>query len=355
MDIDDLRRYCLRFPHATENVQWGADLCFKVDGKMFAVAALEVAPVRLSFKCSPENFAELCERSRDHSGALHGAGAMGGAASRSTRFPTTSCATCLLNRTGWCGSGCRRSVGMSWRARPRPSERRDFAQRRKRLRRRRRRRRRPQRAAASEARSSGVVVAGPVMGALAERRSCARLQPEQAAPDDKAATPDSRQSWNSRCLPSFARETPCDFWAYVPEDGVNLGRDAVHTTRAEIEEQLTHHTGLYCKLFDSSCLPPPGKARCDAADLLVPRVADAIGEGADGLDRNNAQQCAAGDPRGRSAECEVRRTLADRLHLQLSPATGGSCSRSRSSYSDNVRVEQRGKRWPREIESPQGL
>jgi predicted DNA-binding protein (MmcQ/YjbR family) len=62
MDIDDLRRYCLEFPHTTENVQWGAALCFKVDGKLFAVANLEVAPVRLSFKCSPENFAELCER-----------------------------------------------------------------------------------------------------------------------------------------------------------------------------------------------------------------------------------------------------------------------------------------------------
>ena len=43
-------------------VQWEADLVFKVDGKMFAVASLEVAPVRLSFKCTPENFLELCER-----------------------------------------------------------------------------------------------------------------------------------------------------------------------------------------------------------------------------------------------------------------------------------------------------
>ena len=62
MDIDELRQYCLEFPHTTENVQWGADLCFKVDGKLFAVAPLEVAPVRLSFKCSLENFVELCER-----------------------------------------------------------------------------------------------------------------------------------------------------------------------------------------------------------------------------------------------------------------------------------------------------
>ena len=62
MDIDELRRYCLALPHTAENVQWGSDLVFKVDGKMFAVAPLEVAPVRLSFKCTPESFAELCER-----------------------------------------------------------------------------------------------------------------------------------------------------------------------------------------------------------------------------------------------------------------------------------------------------
>ena len=37
-------------------------MCFKIDGKLFAVAPLEVAPVRLSFKCTAENFAELCER-----------------------------------------------------------------------------------------------------------------------------------------------------------------------------------------------------------------------------------------------------------------------------------------------------
>lgn len=62
MDIESLRKYCLGFPHVTEKVQWGETLCFKVDGKLFAVAPLEVEALRLSFKCSPENFAELCER-----------------------------------------------------------------------------------------------------------------------------------------------------------------------------------------------------------------------------------------------------------------------------------------------------
>jgi predicted DNA-binding protein (MmcQ/YjbR family) len=62
MDIDSIRRHCLEFPHTTENVQWGATLCFKLDGKLFVVAALDPGPVRLSFKCTPESFVELCER-----------------------------------------------------------------------------------------------------------------------------------------------------------------------------------------------------------------------------------------------------------------------------------------------------
>jgi hypothetical protein len=45
------------------------------------------------------------------------------------------------------------------------------------------------------------------------------------------------------------------FLAYVPEGGVNVGREPQHLTRAEVEDQITHHSGLYCKLFDSSCIP----------------------------------------------------------------------------------------------------
>jgi predicted DNA-binding protein (MmcQ/YjbR family) len=62
MNVDQLRELCLSFPGATEQIQWGYDLLFKVGGKMFAVTPLEPAPVYLSFKASPENFAELTER-----------------------------------------------------------------------------------------------------------------------------------------------------------------------------------------------------------------------------------------------------------------------------------------------------
>ena len=62
MDIETVRRYCLSFPHATEGIQWGHDLLLRIGGKMFAVIALEDTPNRISFKCTPEEFAELIER-----------------------------------------------------------------------------------------------------------------------------------------------------------------------------------------------------------------------------------------------------------------------------------------------------
>jgi predicted DNA-binding protein (MmcQ/YjbR family) len=62
MNVDWLREICLSFPGATEQIQWGNDLLFKVGGKMFAITPLEPAPVCLSFKASPETFAELTER-----------------------------------------------------------------------------------------------------------------------------------------------------------------------------------------------------------------------------------------------------------------------------------------------------
>ena len=62
MNLTRLRELCLSFPGATEQIQWGADLVFKVGGKMFCVACTEVAPNVMSFKCDDERFAELCER-----------------------------------------------------------------------------------------------------------------------------------------------------------------------------------------------------------------------------------------------------------------------------------------------------
>jgi predicted DNA-binding protein (MmcQ/YjbR family) len=60
VNIDSIREFCLSFPDATEKLQWGDDLCFKIAGKIFAIAGLDNP--RLCFKCTPESFAELIER-----------------------------------------------------------------------------------------------------------------------------------------------------------------------------------------------------------------------------------------------------------------------------------------------------
>lgn len=63
------------------------------------------------------------------------------------------------------------------------------------------------------------------------------------------------------------------FLAYVPEDGVNVGRDAEHSTRDEIAEQLSHRTGLYCRLFDTTCISQGSKSdpapQCSDRELLT--------------------------------------------------------------------------------------
>jgi predicted DNA-binding protein (MmcQ/YjbR family) len=64
MNIDAIRKYCLAFPQATEKLQWGEDLCFKVRGKIFTILSLDNP--RLCFKCAPEVFAELIEREDIH-------------------------------------------------------------------------------------------------------------------------------------------------------------------------------------------------------------------------------------------------------------------------------------------------
>ncbi len=62
MNVEWVRDLCLSFPYATERISWGHDLTFRVNDKILAVTVLEPAPVWLSFKCTPETFAELTER-----------------------------------------------------------------------------------------------------------------------------------------------------------------------------------------------------------------------------------------------------------------------------------------------------
>jgi predicted DNA-binding protein (MmcQ/YjbR family) len=61
VDRYQLREYCLSLPGATEEIQWGHDLLFKVSGKMFVASSID-GELSLSIKCTAEDFHELVER-----------------------------------------------------------------------------------------------------------------------------------------------------------------------------------------------------------------------------------------------------------------------------------------------------
>ena len=45
MNVDEIRKYCLDFPDATENLQWGDDLCFKIRWKdVCTIVGLDKVP-----------------------------------------------------------------------------------------------------------------------------------------------------------------------------------------------------------------------------------------------------------------------------------------------------------------------
>jgi len=63
MSFARLRAVCARLPGATRDIKWGADECFSVGGRMFAVFGLHGGRARsLSFKVDAERFLELTDR-----------------------------------------------------------------------------------------------------------------------------------------------------------------------------------------------------------------------------------------------------------------------------------------------------
>src|SRR4051812_15906531 len=63
MNIESFCEYCLTKPGAKETTPFGPDnVVYKVSGKMFALAALDVAPPSVNLKCDPDLALELRDR-----------------------------------------------------------------------------------------------------------------------------------------------------------------------------------------------------------------------------------------------------------------------------------------------------
>lgn len=71
MNVEDLREYCLSKQNSTECFPFDEEtLVFKVNGKMFALIALE-KPVNITLKCLPEKSIELREQFSGITKAYH--------------------------------------------------------------------------------------------------------------------------------------------------------------------------------------------------------------------------------------------------------------------------------------------
>jgi hypothetical protein len=80
-----------------------------------------------------------------------------------------------------------------------------------------------------------------------------------------SATPQSTPAQSASKAPS-AKELEQQFFtairagdadkvlAYIPKNGVNVGSQPLHVSRQDVERQFKAKRGLYCKLFDSSCV-----------------------------------------------------------------------------------------------------
>lgn len=61
MNIEELREYCLSFPHTTEDMPFDDEtLVFKVGGKMFCFVSIS-GELRVNLKCDPDEALELRE------------------------------------------------------------------------------------------------------------------------------------------------------------------------------------------------------------------------------------------------------------------------------------------------------
>ena len=91
MTLPRLRELCLSMPGATEQIQWGKDLVFKVGGKMFCVACTDpIGPeIAMSFKCDARR-SPSCASARASSRRPTWRARSGWRSSDSTRCPIAS-------------------------------------------------------------------------------------------------------------------------------------------------------------------------------------------------------------------------------------------------------------------------
>ncbi len=116
-------------------------------------------------------------------------------------------------------------------------------------------------------------------------------QTQSAAPKAPSSQPVS--SLERDFLAAIRDGNADKFLSYVSERGFNFGPQAQPMSRDEAQKQLLAHRGIYCKLFDSSCIDAPIKLDasappCSYRELLT--QSEKVHTAATETTRNGVQQ-----------------------------------------------------------------
>jgi hypothetical protein len=119
------------------------------------------------------------------------------------------------------------------------------------------------------------------------------LAAQSGAESSQAGTSASTAALEREFFSALREGNTKAFLAYVPAEGVNLGSEPQHASREEIEQQFQSHRGLYCKLFDASCIDAPidlgNSARaCSYRELLT--RSDKVSTAASEVTRSGVRQ-----------------------------------------------------------------
>jgi hypothetical protein len=132
-----------------------------------------------------------------------------------------------------------------------------------------------------------ALAAGIVLG------GCGLISAQSSPAASKSGSPVTPTALEQNFFAAIREGNARKVLSYVPEHGVNLGAEAQHATRADVEQQFLAHRGLYCRLFDSSCIDAPinldnSSRACSYRDLLThsQKVRTAASE----VTRNGVQQ-----------------------------------------------------------------
>ena len=132
-----------------------------------------------------------------------------------------------------------------------------------------------------------------LLGCVLAIGSLGVLGPRAAAQSKSASHAESANALERKFFDALRTGDTDAILSYVPESGVNIGAGAARVTRDEIERQLRFHHGLYCKLFDSSCIDTPiqlnnAQRPCSYRELLT--HSDKVHTAASEVTRNGVQQ-----------------------------------------------------------------